>query len=314
MKTLIATAATMLLSTTALAGEVRTERVTFTSAGQTMVGTLYLPEGVRASNRRPGVVVTGAWMTVKEQMPSVYARALAERGQVALTFDFRGWGESGGSPRNVEDPVAKTADIEAAASYLARRAEVRRGGVGALGVCASAGYVVTAAAAGGAPIRSVALVAPWLHNQGIVEQVYGGANSVATLIATGREAAASLAPRVVPAASTTDRSAVMFGVPYYTEADRGMVPAWNNRIDLSFWEKWLTFDSIKVAPRLTVPTFIVQSEAAALPQGTRAFVAAMRAQPGQLWLNGVSQFDFYDRPEPVREASDAVAAHFAATL
>ncbi len=225
MKTLIATAATMLLSTTALAGEVRTERVTFTSAGQTMVGTLYLPEGASATDRRSGVVVTGAWMTVKEQMPAVYARALAERGQVALTFDFRGWGESGGNPRNVEDPVAKTADIKAAANFLARRAEVRPGGVGALGVCASAGYVVTAAAEGGAPIVSVALVAPWLQDRAIVEQVYGGADGVDSLIATGRGAAASPTPRVVPAASTTDRSAVMFGVPYYTEADRGLVPA-----------------------------------------------------------------------------------------
>ena len=314
MKTLFATAIAALLSTSALAGEVRTERVTFTSEGQTMVGTLYLPEGASATERRPGVIVTGAWMTVKEQMPAIYARALAERGQIALTFDFRGWGESAGTTRNVEDPVTKTADIVAAARFLARRAEVRAGGVGALGVCASAGYVVTAAAEGGAPIRSVALVAPWLQDRAIVEQVYGGADGVASLIATGREAAASPTPRVVPAASITDRSAVMFGVPYYTEADRGMVPAWNNRIDLSFWEKWLTFDSIRAAPRLTVPTLIVQSEAAALPQGTRVFAAAMPAQPTQLWLNGVSQFDFYDRPEPVREASNAVAAHFAATL
>ena len=87
---------------------VETVRVTFESQGETLVGTLYLPEDRRAGEPLNAVVVTGAWTTVKEQMPATYAAALAARGYAALTFDFRGWGESAGSPRQLEDPSARS--------------------------------------------------------------------------------------------------------------------------------------------------------------------------------------------------------------
>jgi len=61
---------------------------------------------------------------------------------------------------------------------------------GSLGICASAGYVAHAAAT--TPlIHSVALVAPWLHDREIVEQVYGGAAGVARLEAAGAAAEAA---------------------------------------------------------------------------------------------------------------------------
>ena len=44
-------------------------------------------------------MVTGSWLTVKEQMPEVHATRLAERGDTAFTFDFTGFGESGGDAR-----------------------------------------------------------------------------------------------------------------------------------------------------------------------------------------------------------------------
>jgi uncharacterized protein len=71
-------------------GEVALQTVNFESNGTPLVGTLYLPtdRGIPL----PAVVVTGAWMTVKEQMAATYAQALAERGFAALAFDFRGWG------------------------------------------------------------------------------------------------------------------------------------------------------------------------------------------------------------------------------
>ena len=71
--------------------------VTFESQNETLVGTLFLPNTYQDGDRLPGVVVTGAWTTVKEQMPSTYATQLAHRGYAALVFDFRGWGESQGS-------------------------------------------------------------------------------------------------------------------------------------------------------------------------------------------------------------------------
>ena len=131
-----------LQSTPTPAGVVQ-HAVTFRSGDAELSGTLFTPTG---DGPFPGVVVTGAWTTVKEQMPGTYARELAARGFAALAFDFTGWGASGGAPRFVEDPATKTADIRAAAAFLAQHALVGSGGVSGLGVCASSGYMAAAVA------------------------------------------------------------------------------------------------------------------------------------------------------------------------
>jgi hypothetical protein len=315
----LAAAAVLLATTatTALAGDIRQQRVTFQSGGETLVGTLYIPAGVSAANPQPGVVVTGAWMTIKEQMAGRYAEELAKRGKVALAFDFRTWGESGGAQRSMENPAMKIADIQAAARFLDARPETSDSGVGGLGICASAGYMVHAAAQNGA-LKSIALVAPWLHDAAIVAQVYGGEGNVASLIATSREAQARFNSTgeltLRPAAGPQGSNAIMAGVPYYTETDRGLIPQWENTFNLASWEGWLTFDALSVTRQVTTPTFVVHSQAAAIPQGAQAFLAGVTAPKGALWLENVGQLDFYDRAEPVARAADAVSAHFRATL
>jgi fermentation-respiration switch protein FrsA (DUF1100 family) len=68
----------------------------FQSEGETLVGTLFLPEG----SEPVGVVVAvGPLTSVKEQAAGIYARAMAERGYSTLAFDYRYFGESGGQPR-----------------------------------------------------------------------------------------------------------------------------------------------------------------------------------------------------------------------
>jgi uncharacterized protein len=304
------------LSSTALAANFKVERVTFQSGGETIVGNLYLPNGVSSTSKVPAAVVTGAWMTVKEQMAGRYAEALAERGVIALAFDFRTWGESGGKQRAMENPTAKTEDIQAAVSFLQTRQEVDTRRLGGLGICASAGYMA-AAAAGNSALKSVSLVAPWLHDAKIVEAVYGGAASVQNLIGVGQEAQRKFARAgelsLVPAASTTDKSAVMFNVPYYTEPNRGLISAWENKFNLASWEGWLTFDAMPHAQKIKQPMLIVHSDAAAIPNGARQFYSGVNAPKNERWLTGVSQFDFYDNAGVVSEAADAVADHLKAS-
>ena len=76
----------------------------------------------RCSGRRTSqfaaIVTTGPLTSVKEQATGAYAKALAERGFAALAFDHRYFGESGGTPRQFENPSAKVADIRAAVAAL----------------------------------------------------------------------------------------------------------------------------------------------------------------------------------------------------
>jgi hypothetical protein len=101
--------------------------VVFPAGGVWLAGRLY--GAGDAFVRRAGVVVTGSWLTVKEQMADRYASELARRGYAALAFDFTGWGEGGGEPRQVETPTSKIADITAAAVFVSSRSFVAQGGV-----------------------------------------------------------------------------------------------------------------------------------------------------------------------------------------
>ncbi|WP_432000156.1 alpha/beta hydrolase [Streptomyces sioyaensis] len=296
---------------------VRTERVTFDSDGETLVGTLYRPERPDGQDLGPAIVVTGSWTTVKEQMPAVYAQRMAEAGFLSLAFDFTGFGESGGRPRQLESPARKISDIHSAFAFLARHERVDPGRIGALGVCASSGY--TAVNAADDPrVRSLALIAPWLHDAGLVRDIYGGADGVQKKMDLGLDALTRYengeAPQYVPAVSTTDPQAAMFGpFDYYLDEKRGAVPSWDNRFAVMSWPQWLTFDPHPAASRLKAPTVLVHSRDGAIPQGAEKFYDALDGPKRLVWTSG-TQFDFYDQDAKVAEAAGIAVRHFAETL
>lgn len=311
MKMFATTTAAVLMASTAAIAQVETRSVTFTNEGVTLAGTLYLPEGHDGS-ALPTVVVTGAWTSVEEQMPSVYAEEMVERGFAAFTFDFRGWGKSGDLPQNVrfvESPAAKTSDIRAAFEFVATLPEVDAARINGFGICASAGYMVDAVS-GNDLVERIGLVAPWLQNSEIVEAVYGGAEGVAGLIEVSHTAEAA-GGQIIPAAGPEGAQGVLMPIGgYYYEADRGAIPAYDNKWNNAGWEGWLTYYPADHAAELAQPLAIVHSEAAAIPQGVRAFLEDYAGQATLEMLEEVTQFDFYDNPEDVTRAADTMATHF----
>jgi fermentation-respiration switch protein FrsA (DUF1100 family) len=303
------------------------DHVSFDVGGARVTGVLHLPPGTKTANRRlPALLVTGSWTTVKEQMASLYAGRAASAGFAALTFDFRGFGESEGEPRGHESPVRKVEDIRGALNFLVGNLHVDATRVGLLAICASSGYAAIEAA-NDPRVRSLAMVAPWLHDSSLLQSVYGsrqvyGGRGLEALTAAGREAAERYrrdgTVDYVPAASTSDPRAAMF-IPdpkvleYYLDAKRGGIPQWGNRFPVLSWPEWLSFDALAVAPRLRIPTLIVHSEAAAIPDGARRFASAMAHPPKMVWMPG-TQFDFYDQPEIVARASLEAINFFEQTL
>ena len=291
-----------LQNTSAPSGVVE-RKVTFDSGGATLSGVLYLP--YRNESALPALIVTDAWTTVKEQMPGTYAREMAARGFAALAFDFTGWGAGEGSPRYVEDPSVKTADIRAAAHFLAGLDLVDEHRISGLGICASSGYMADAAAESSL-FNKVALVAPWLHDPEMAKEIYGGADATASLISASQ--ADDAAETVLIAASATDANSVMYQAPYYTEEDRGLIGAYDNKFSLASWKPWLSYDAQASADRLSKPLLMVGSASIALPAGAAAYEARTRAPLERLWLgDDVTQFDFYDRRDAVTASADAVA-------
>ncbi|WED23020.1 alpha/beta fold hydrolase [Vibrio sp. JC009] len=280
-----------------------------TRVGQ-LAANLYLPEGVE---KPPVVIITGAWTTVKEQMPAVYAEALADKGYAALTFDFRGWGQSADAIRYLEDPARKTDDIRAVIDAVAELDQVDGTRIAGIGICASAGYMLDAVA-GNDKVSAAAVVAPWLHDVPMATAIYGGEESVKGLLAAAEEAKNASEPVYLEAASTTNESALMYNAPYYTETDRGLIPEYDNKFNVASWDGWLNYNAQLSADKLTQPTLMVASEAMALPAGAHMYLDNAGDNVSAIWLDGVSQFDFYDQPEPVKNAVNAISEFFEANL
>lgn len=292
-------------------------RVTFQSEGETLVGSFFLPTTFTPGAKLPVVVVTGSWLTVKEQMPNHYARRLADRGIAAMTFDFRGFGESGGGPRGYESPERKITDIHSAAAFARSLGVAEDDNVGGLAICASAGYMAHAIARG-APLKAFATVAAWFHDAASLPQVYGGEEGVRARLEAGRKARAAFDQSgkvsYVPAYEPDNpKAAMFFPLDYYGRKDRGAVPEWENRFAELSWPEWLAFDGVAVASRVSVPTLMVHSDDSAYPDNARRFHAALGGAKQLVWTKG-QQIDFYDRDPQVAEAVAAVSAHFGQAL
>lgn len=288
--------------------------ITFSSEGLTLTGKLYFPPGFDASKKYAATFVEGSWLTVKEQMATLYAKRIAAEGFLALTFDFRYYGESEGQPRNFESPEAKIADMKNAVTFLLSLPYVDESKVYGTGICASAQYLARVAAEDNR-IKSIALIAPWMHNASIVREVYGGEEGVQARIAAGRAAKVQYANTgevtSVPAVSETDRSAAMYGpFSYYLDTKRGAIPAWANKMATMSWPEWLEYDGIRSAPNLRTPVLLVHSEQAAIPQGARAFFEQVPGNKKEIhWTTG-GQFDFYDQDPQVSFSVDKIIHWF----
>ncbi|HBO4336425.1 TPA: alpha/beta hydrolase [Pseudomonas aeruginosa] len=113
--------------------------------GITLAADLHLPAGFDQNKQYPTIVVAHPGGGVKEQASGLYARKLAEQGFLAIAFDASFQGESTGMPRQLENPYIRTEDISAVIDYLTTITYVDVNRIGAMGICAGAGYTANAA-------------------------------------------------------------------------------------------------------------------------------------------------------------------------
>lgn len=111
----------------------------------TMAAVMNFPEGFDESKRYPAVVVSHPGGGVKEQTAGTYAKKLAEQGLVTIAFDRSYQGESTGLPRQQENPAVSTEDVSAVVDYLTTLPYIDNERIGAMGICAGAGYTANAA-------------------------------------------------------------------------------------------------------------------------------------------------------------------------
>jgi fermentation-respiration switch protein FrsA (DUF1100 family) len=113
--------------------------------GIDIAGDLYQRKGLDESAAHPALVIGPPHGGVKEQGPGVYAQEMAERGFVALAFDPSYNGESGGEPRHITSPEVFAEDFSAGVDFLGTLPHVDRERIGAIGICGSGGFALSAA-------------------------------------------------------------------------------------------------------------------------------------------------------------------------
>ena len=148
----------------------RREDVEFKSQGTTIRGHLYRPEG---PGPHPAVVMAGGWCYVKELVQPEYAQVFAGAGvAAALVFDYRGFGESAGEPRQHVDPWAQIEDYKNAISWVETREELDSERIGVWGISYSGGHVLIVAATD-PRVRCVVSNIPVVDGWLTMQQVHG---------------------------------------------------------------------------------------------------------------------------------------------
>jgi fermentation-respiration switch protein FrsA (DUF1100 family) len=125
---------------------VTVQKVTFKNQYQMNVtGNLFVPNDLDRNVKNAAMVVGHPMGAVKEQSANLYATKLAEQGFVTMSLDLSFWGESDGQPRNLVAPEIYTEDFSAAVDYLRTQSFVDTERIGALGICGSGSFVISAA-------------------------------------------------------------------------------------------------------------------------------------------------------------------------
>ncbi|AZF05303.1 alpha/beta hydrolase [Pseudomonas sp. R5-89-07] len=126
--------------------KVTAENVTFNNQyGLQVAGTLFTPKNLATGSKNAAIVVGHPMGAVRQQSANLYATKMAEQGFVTLSLDLSFWGESAGTPRNAVLPDMYTEDFSAAVDFLGTRPLVDRERIGAIGVCGSGSFVISAA-------------------------------------------------------------------------------------------------------------------------------------------------------------------------
>ena len=300
--------------------------VAFLSAGLKLAGHLYTPDGEATPGvPRPAIVVGHPGTGVKEQASGLYARLLAERGFVTLPFDAAYQGESEGEPRALEDPGQRVEDLKAAVSFLGTLDAVDPGRIGALGVCASGGYAL-AAAATDPRIRAVGAVsavdmsrqfrlgADGAQDPAVVAGMLAAASAARTAEARGADVQRF---PVFPATEEEARAGgphVYDGWEYYC-TPRAQHPRSAKALTWTSVDRIAAFDTFAtvamIAPR---PLLLIVGRAAVTSwMSVEAFQKA--DGPKELaWIEGASHVDLYDKDEYVTPAVERLDGFFAEHL
>lgn len=291
------------------------EKVKFTSDTADLVGDVYKADA--GVTKRPAVAIIGPMTYQKEQAPTQYATRLADQGFVALAYDSRYRGESGGAPRAWENPTHKVEDLKAAIAYLKSREDVDASRVFILAICQGSSEAFRAAAELGDEVRGLATIAghyrdaegdiEWLTDAGLAARKAQGQAAKAKFETTGQ----------VDYVKAVDQTDMNVGMPgdfvwewYQPWADRDQ---WDNRYAVMSDADLLEYNSIGVANQLKAPWLVIHGDNCFLPSAARRHIKAVpdTTNTKVIW-DDTPHLAYYDQRDVIDRATKEVVSWFRA--
>lgn len=289
--------------------------------GFDLAGNLYLPIDFAADKHYPAIVVSHPGGGVKEQTAGTYAKRLAEAGYVTLAFDAAYQGQSGGEPRNIDDPHLRVEDISYAIDYLLTLPFVDEKRIGALGICAGGGATMQASCLD-RRIKAVAGIS--IFDVGGATRDMGKEKLLEFLEKVSAQKTAEahgdpllLSPIIPDTKSELPPDAPEYlvqAVDYY-RTPRAWHPRSTNRAVFSLLDRRVNFFPFKLMNELlTQPLLIISGEQSdTIKYSREAYEAA--CGPKELFLvKGAGHVDMYDKEPYVSEAVVKLAAFFGDNL
>ncbi|MCF6774150.1 alpha/beta hydrolase [Corynebacterium parakroppenstedtii] len=296
---------------------------TLNGYGTTLSAVINFPPEFEASQTYPAIVVSHPGGGVKEQTAGLYAKKVAEYGFGTVVYDASFQGASSGEPRQLENPHIRTEDVSAVVDYLTTLDYVDNERIGAMGICAGAGYTANAAI-NDPRIKAVGTVS--MVNIGqmfrngwdgsvtdaeaapILEQ----AAQARTTDAAGKDNEFPLAPMNEDDAPNEElRQAWEY---YHTpRCEHPNAPGWMTTRSLS---QIITYDAFhKAEAYLTQPLLIVAgSEAGSKWMSDDLYERAASTDKSQHVVDGANHMDLYDGEKEVAEAVSKLGPFFSDRL
>lgn len=288
--------------------------VVFQSQGVDCAGWLYIPDDLEPGGRAPAIVLANAISAVREITLPGYAERFCAAGFVALAFDYRNFGASGGEPRNHLDPHLQQQDVKNAVTWLRAQPEVDADHIGGWGVSLGGVHMLHLGAYD-RRLKAVVSVATGVNS---MQQLMGREGMLGFLqMLNGdhdRRFATGEAATYLPAVSMPGEGGFMAfpeANDFYMEAQRTFAPTYDNRLTMESVEN-LIEDNSAANVDLISPTalLVVHGQQDVIPVEAIRAVFDRAAEPKKLLVLDCLHTDLYTREPWVTQSADAAIEWF----
>ena len=280
------------------------------------------PANFDESKTYPTMISVHPFGSCKEQTSSsVYGKALAEAGYVVIAFDASYQGQSGGTPRFIENPSQRVEDISHVIDYAVTLPYVDNERIGSIGVCGGGAYVLNSALTE-KRVKAVVGITP-VNLGRLFREAFTEFNPVGALEAMAAQRTAEalggdlqvnelLPPSIEFARDNGLTERDVFEATDYYKTPRGQSEGGATRMLFSHAQKTLTWDAFAFAETLmTQPMMAVIGQKVgafgAYRDGKEIYGKSFASKDRQLVeLEDWSHYDLYDNPEPVALAMQQI--------